>query len=309
MPSDMNSELEWATGIYGGAVKAFLWELHNEISPYYVAGMGLLKEHQVFLSLCRKEQFSAVPTDSLLGAITYGLLLKQHEMMNASITAVISHNYVVCVSLIRSLFETNMFLIHLSKHPSDCEDFLAFAEVVCHPEVDWSSHQISRTRRELIEKKFGIRKMIRDLYAGTDRKTDRISAEHFYQQLCNATHPSLEPASLFYGVGAPPVRAFSSIGIRRTVIQLWTGINSAVEAMAGAIYRSQELLDECYQRRALIYECHRKATAWHAEHPDSEPRCSRNEIFRIGWKDGRPVMASVTAAQPIIPPDLNLPPK
>lgn len=302
----MNSELEWATGIYGGSVEVFLRKLRDEIAPYYVAGMELLKEHQVFLSLCRSEQFSVVPTDSLLRTITYGLLLKQYEMINASVAAVISHDYVVCANLIRSLFETNMFLIHLSKQPSDCEDFLAFAEVVCHPEIDWSTHQVSLTRRELLEKKFGIRKMIRDLYKGTDRKQDRISTEYFYQQLCNATHPSLEPASLFYGVGAPPVRAFSSIGIRRTLIQLWTVINSAVEAICGAIYRSQQLLDECYQRRALIYECHGKATAWHMEHPDSEPRCLRNEIFRIGWKDGRPVMASlVTAAQPVIAPDLS----
>lgn len=304
MVTEISSDAQWATELYGVAAESFLAELGKEISPYYIAGINLLREHQVFLSLCRNEQFSEVPTDSLFRVIAYGLLLKQHEMIDASITALTSNNYVVCATLVRSLFETNMFLIYLSKQRSDCEDFLAFAEVVCHPEIDWSVHNISRTRRESLEKKFSIRKMIRDLYAGTDEKQDRISTEIFYQQLCNVTHPSLEAAGLFAGAGAPPVSGFSSVGIRRTVIQLWTVINSAIEVIASAIYRSQELLDECYQRRDLIYECHRNASKWHADHPDSLPRCSRNEIFRIGWKDGHPVVnALVNAAQPINPPD------
>ncbi len=302
----MSSDVKWATKFYGVAAESFLTKLGGEISPYYIAGINLLREHQIFFSLCRKEQFSKVPTDSLFRVIAYGLLLKQHEMINASVTTLISNNYVVCATLVRSLFETNMFLIHLSKHRSDCEDFLAFSEVVCHPEIDWSVHNVSRTRRESFEKKFNIRKMIRNLYVGTDRTQDRISTEHFYQQLCNVTHPSLEAASLFYGVGAPPQSGYSSIGIRRTIIQLWTVINSVIEAIAGAIYMSQKLLDECYQRRELIYDCHRRATDWHANHPESVPQCSRNEMFRIGWKDGRPIVgALIPPVQPDFPPDLT----
>lgn len=286
----INGQIEKAKACYGQAAEDFLLSLNREIPAYFKAGLGLLSEHQIFIELCSGSQFLKPPIESTEKTISYCLLLKQYELIAASVRSIMLNEYVVCATLLRSIFETNMILMHLSHHPNDADDFVAFSEINCSPDIDWSAHGISRTKRESLEKKFSIRKLIRDLYQGTNNEQLRIHHDHFYQQLCNATHPSLEASSYFYRYGAPPTREYSSIGIRRTLIQLWGATNSAVEHVAGAIYSNGRMLEECYTRRKEMYSYHEEATDWHAQNPNATPVCTRNQEFRIGWKEGRPVL-------------------
>lgn len=285
--------LEEAKSSFGAEAQDFLNHLHLDIPAFFRAGIGLLREYECFKALCSQPRFGAPPTQSLIGTVSYCLLLKQYELIGAAVRSLLSHDYVVCATLLRSIFEANMILMHLDHHPDDAPDFVAFSEVSCNVDVDWMARGISRTRREALEKKFGIRKLIKDLYAGTENDQLRIHQDRFYQQLCNATHPSLESATFFYRYGAPPTPEYSNIGVRRTLIQVWGVTNSTVEHVCGAIYRDQGLLDGCYARRQEMYTCHHEATAWHAENPQAKPEFTRNEEFRIEWRGDHAVVSCV----------------
>jgi len=187
------------------------------------------------------------------------------------------------------MFESNMTSIYISKHPEDADDFVAFS-IICNPDIDWKVHGVSRTKRDKLEKKFSIRKMISQLYAHTDDENRRINTSWFYQQLCNITHPSLEPSTLFYKASHPPKRAFSNIGIRRTAVQLFSMLNQTVELLAVLFHRDKQLLEDCYRRRDEMYRLHDLATKWHRDNPTSVPPFTRNEGFRIGWKNNKPVI-------------------
>lgn len=293
LEESISRQIEQAKVSYGPVAEDFLLALRREIPAYFAAGLGLLREHQLFVELCSEAKFATLPVESVAETVSYCLLLKQYELIDASVRSLLSNDYVVCATLLRSIFEANMILMHLNYHSDDADDFVAFSEISCSPDVDWSAHGISRTKREDLEKKFSIRKLIRNLYKGTQNEQQRIHHDQFYQQLCNATHPSLETSSYFYRYGAPPSREYSSIGIRRTLIQLWGVTNSTIEHVSGTIYKSKRMLDECYARRDEIYICHNQATAWHAHNPTAMPVCTRNQEFRIGWKEGRPVIACV----------------
>jgi len=244
----------------------------------------------------KSEKFRIDSKSSPFDATTYILLLKQFELGNCAVNSMIKGNYMVCTTLIRAMFETNMFMVYLSHNPEDVDDFIAFSEIIGNPDIDWKSHGISRTKRESLEKKFSLRKMIRNLYSHTTDNEKRINTEGFYQQLCNATHPSLEPSVIFYKSSNPPAREFSSIGIRRTVTQLFSSLNIAIENLAGGVFKSSELMDECYQRRKEIYKLHDSATNWHKKPPGASPAFTRNEEFRLGWKDGKAVITCIANA-------------
>lgn len=285
--------LEQAKATFGLETESFLNHLNLEIPSFFRAGVGLLREYECFRALCSQLQFGAPPTETLVGTVSYCLLLKQFELIGAAIRSLLSHEYIVCATLLRSIFEANMILMHLDHHPEDASDFVTFSEVSCNVDFDWAARGISRTKRDTLEKKFGIRKLIKDLYTGTENDQQRIHQDRFYQQLCNATHPSLESATFFYRYGSPPTREYSSTGVRRTVIQLRGVTNSAVEHLSGAIYRNGRLLEECYARRGEMYTCHYEATAWHAQNPQATPTFTRNEEFRIVWNGDRAVVSCV----------------
>ncbi|MFZ3019159.1 MAG: DUF5677 domain-containing protein [Gallionella sp.] len=275
---------------YGDEVSSFLVSLQSEIDPFRQLVDGLFLEHSTFLSLFQSRTFEVTKESQPVEVIDYVLLLKQFELGNQAVRSLIQSDYMVCATLVRSMFETNMTFIYLSKHPDDADDFIAFSEIIGNPDVDWVSHRISRTKRENLEKKFSIRKMIKQLYAGTDHKETRINTEHFYQQLCNITHPSLEPVEIFYKAAFPPERAFSNIGIRRTVTQLFSMLNQTVETLAGGVHKNKQELENSYKRREEMYRLHAEATEWHKNNPAATPPFTRNEEFRIGWKGDKAVI-------------------
>lgn len=212
-------------------------------------------------------------------------------MVDTATRSLLRHEYVVCVTLIRSIFETNLFLMHLHRNPADVEDFVAFSELIGNVDLDLQAAGFSRTKRETLERKFSIRKMIRDQYAGTEDAANRVRSEAAYQQMCNATHPSLEPVPLFFQHGAPPTRAYSSQGIRRTLLMLWSEMNKAVEHVIGVIYDSdQTLAQACYARRYEQLRCHTEATEWHKENAGALPSYWSNYDLTIRWTDGRPTI-------------------
>lgn len=286
-------DVEQLTARHGDEVRTFLSKIDGEIEPYKILVAGLFNEHSIFSSLFNSPQFMVNKGSSLIDTISYILLLKQYELTNCAMDCLVIGNYMVCTTLIRSIFETNMFMVYLSHNPSDAEDFVAFSEIIGNSDVDWKLYNISGNKREKLEKKFSIRKMRQYLYAHTVDEHRRINIEHFYQQLCNSTHPSLEPSSIFYTAGNPPERSFSSVGIRRTVTQLFSDINITIECLVGAIYKSKPQLEDCYDRRAEIYRQHDIATTWHKSNPMALPHVTKNDEFRIGWKNEKAVITLI----------------
>lgn len=275
---------------FGAGVEDFFEKLETEIQPYIDLVEGLFEEYRIFESLYRSERFNVDDSSALLDVINYILLLKQYELAKASVTALLKNDYMVCTTLVRSMFETNMFMVFLSKHPDKAEDFVAFSEINGNPDIDWSAHGISNNRKQKLKSTFAIGRMITGLYEHTKDEQKRINTDHFYQQLCNATHPNLETSSISYEAGNPPTSAFSNLGIRRTVTQLYSVINASIECLSGSILKDKKILLESYKRRKNIYKLHDFATQWHRENPQANPAHAHNEQFRIGWKDGRPVI-------------------
>jgi hypothetical protein len=275
---------------YGNEVSSFLVLLQSDIEPFKSLVAGLFNEHAIFQSLFQSNSYAICKDSQSVELIDYILLLKQYEIGNLAMSSLIRSDYMVCATLIRSMFETNMVSIYLSKHPEDADDFVAFSEIIGNPDIDWAARGVSRTKREKLEKKFSIRKMIAHLYADTVDEAARINTDHFYQQLCNITHPSLEPSAIFYKAASPPEKAFSNVGIRRTVTQLFSMLNQTVELLAGSFHKNQQMLEECYQRRVEMYRLHDEATQWHKDNPSAVPPITRNEEFRIGWKSDKPVI-------------------
>lgn len=275
---------------YGDEVSSFLDALKSEIEPFRQLVDRLFLEHSIFLSLFQSKDFEVTKESQSIEVIDYILLLKQFELGNQAVRSLIQSDYMVCATLVRSMFETNMTSIYLSKYPDDANDFIAFSEIIGNTDVDWMSRGISRTKRENLEKKFSIRKMIKKLYTGTDHVEARINTEHFYQQLCNITHPSLEPVTIFYKAAFPPERVFSNIGIRRTVTQLFSMLNQTVEMLAGGVHKNKQELENSYKRRVEMYRLHAEATEWHKDNPAAAPPFTRNEEFKIGWKGDKAVI-------------------
>jgi len=128
------------------------------------------------------------------------------------------------------------------------------------------------------------------LYGGTDDDGRRINTGLLYQKLCNITHPNLHPSHLFYKSSNPPESSFSNKGIRETLAQLLSMFNQTNELLAGTFHKDMQLVEACYERRKEMYRLHDEAIQWHKENSTALPPLTKNEEFRIGWKDGKPVI-------------------
>lgn len=270
------------TGLFSSIeIDDLLAHLEQEISSFQLMVLRLFEEFNVMSRLYNRLDYDIEYKARYPEVIFTALALRQYELCTSSTRAFGTSQYMTCATLIRSVFEGTLVCSYLSHNPGASSDFLTYSEVSCNPNVDWTKHGFSKTKIRKLEKKFGIRSMIRELYNGTDDLENRISTENYYQQLCNVSHPNLEPSSIFYQPGKPPSAAYSSLGLRRTATQLFGVLNGVNEIVCGGLLKDKSELEASYRRKSEMYRLHIEATAWHAENPDAQPNFTRNTKFKV----------------------------
>lgn len=228
-------------------------------------------------------------TGTPLQLVQVGFHWRAIEFLSSGVRDFFAGNYLACAASMRSVFETLLFHNVLGHFPSEIDDFLLFSEVVGNPDFNREAWGVSNTKVDALVKQFGIRKMIKRVYDGTD-------VDKFYQQLSNAAHTSFEPMFMTSAPSADPKNSYSRLGIRRCVFSV-ARLSNEVNQVLQASYYHRAGLDDTLRRHAELDELWKASRHWDGLMQLDLAVIGMGHPLAVGRQNGKTVLINAALPQ------------